>query len=168
MQESPALSLFHKYVRNLMKPVAVKLGWTDEGDHLKKKLRSALLRVLIRFGDEETITKAKLTFQNLMHLNVRYLNYSLDRDKVRPQDTASVIGVAARNTIGRLLTWRFVRMNWPYFVEMFGPGSFSMDMILSESISHFSSKFDYDEIKNFFNGRDVGTGVQSLQQSLRE
>ncbi|GFT63992.1 glutamyl aminopeptidase [Nephila pilipes] len=222
MQESPALSLFHKYVRNLMKPVADNLGWTDEGDHLKKKLRSALLRVLVRFGDEETITKAKLTFQNWMHHNVRvapnlrsvvyssgvkfggseewqfcwkqyqetqvpsekrllltalgytedmwrlsqYLNYSLDRDKVRPQDTALVIGVAARNTIGRLLTWRFVRMNWPYFVEMFGPGSFSMDMILSESISHFSSKFDYDEIKNFFSGRDVGTGVQSLQQSL--
>ncbi|GBN33375.1 Glutamyl aminopeptidase [Araneus ventricosus] len=222
MQESPALSLFHKFARNLMKPVAENLGWTDEGDHLKKKLRSALLRVLVRFGDEETIKKSKLTFQNWMHHNVRvapnlrsvvyssgvrfggkeewqfcwqqyqetqvpsekrllltalgytedmwrlsqYLNYSLDRDKVRPQDTALVIGVAARNNIGRLLTWRFVRMNWPYFVEMFGPGSFSMDMILSESISHFSSKFDYDEVKSFFSGRDVGTGVQSLQQSL--
>ncbi|KAF8776973.1 Glutamyl aminopeptidase like protein [Argiope bruennichi] len=166
MQESPALALFHKFARNLMKPVAKKLGWTDEGDHLKKKLRSALLRMLVKFGDDETIRKAKITFQNWMFHDIRYLNYSLDRDKVRPQDTALVIGVAARNNIGRLLTWRFVRMNWPYFVEMFGPGSFSMDMILSESISHFSSKFDYDEVKSFFSGRDVGTGVQSLQQSL--
>lgn len=28
----------------------------------------------------------------------------------------------------------------------FGQGSFSMDMIISETISHFSSKFDYDEV----------------------
>ncbi|KFM72821.1 Aminopeptidase N, partial [Stegodyphus mimosarum] len=48
----------------------------------------------------------------------------------------------------------------------FGQGSFSMDMIISEAISHFSSKFDYDEVKNFFSGVEVGPGMQSLQQSL--
>ncbi|KAG8193296.1 hypothetical protein JTE90_003783 [Oedothorax gibbosus] len=222
MQESPALSLFHKYVKKVMRPIADALGWTDEGDHLTKKLRSAVLRVLMRFDDEHTISKAKQTFQNWMTLNIRvapnlrsvvyssgvkfggkeewqfcwkqyqktqvpsekrlllqalgytqdmwqlsqYLNYSLDRDKVKPQDTALVIAMAARNPIGRLLTWRFVRMNWSLFLEMFGPGSFSMDMILGESVSHFSSKFDYDEVRNYFSGRNVGTGTQSLQQSL--
>ncbi|GFQ68278.1 glutamyl aminopeptidase [Trichonephila clavata] len=174
MQEKSSI-VFVSICKKFDEACCYNLGWTDEGDHLKKKLRSALLRVLVRFGDEETITKAKLTFQNWMHHNVRvapnlrnvvyssgvkfggseewqfcwkqyqetqvpsekrllltalgytedmwrlsqYLNYSLDRDKVRPQDTALVIGVAARNTIGRLLTWRFVRMNWPFFVEMY-------------------------------------------------
>ncbi|XP_015918798.1 glutamyl aminopeptidase [Parasteatoda tepidariorum] len=222
MQESPGLFLFHKYLKKLLKPVADILRWTDDGDHLKKKLRSAVLRALMRFGDEDTINKAKQIFQNWLKLQVKvapnlrsvvystgvkfggkeewqfcwkkyqethipsekrllltalgytqdmwqlsqYLNYSMDKDKVRPQDTALVISIAARNPIGRLITWRFVRMNWSYFVEMFGPGSFSMDMILSESISHFSSRFDYDEVKSFFHGRDVGTGAQSLHQSL--
>ncbi|XP_035223486.1 endoplasmic reticulum aminopeptidase 1-like isoform X2 [Stegodyphus dumicola] len=222
MQESPALSLFQKYVMKLLKPVVSALGWQDKGDHLEKKLRSAVLVTSMRFHNEETISRAKQLFQDWMQQhekvppNLRnvvyaagvkygskeewqfcwkqyqetqvpsekrllltalgntqdmwqlsqYLNYSLDKNKIRPQDTTLVIAVAARNPVGRLLTWRFVRMNWPQLLETFGQGSFSMDMIISEAISHFSSKFDYDEVKNFFSGVEVGPGMQSLQQSL--
>ncbi|XP_054706641.1 endoplasmic reticulum aminopeptidase 1-like [Uloborus diversus] len=222
MQESAALSLFHKYMLKLLKPVLGTLGWEDEGDHLQKKLRSAVLVTSMRFHDELTVSQAKKYFQNWMQNgkkvppNLRnvvygagvkygskeewqfcwkqyqetqvpsekrllltalgntqdmwqlsqYLNYSLDKNKIRPQDTTLVIAVAARNPVGRLLTWRFVRMNWPQLLEMFGQGSFSMDMIISETISHFSSRFDYDEVKTFFSGVEVGSGMQSLQQSL--
>lgn len=221
MQESPALALFHKYMLKLLKPIAKSLGWVDEGDHLTKKLRSAVLVTSLRYGNEETIKEATDIFRNWMSNNEtispnlrnvvygagvkyggkkewqfcwkryqetpvpsekrllltalgntrdvwqlsQYLNYSLDKNKIRPQDTTLVIAVAARNPVGRLLTWRFVRMNWPQLLEMFGQGSFSMDMIISEAISHFSTRFDYDEVKSFFSEVEVGSGMQSLQQS---
>lgn len=58
-----------------------------------------------------------ILFKKYLFIVFRYLNYSLDKNKIRPQDTTLVIAVAARNPVGRLITWRFVRMNWPQLLE---------------------------------------------------
>ena len=45
----------------------------------------------------------------------RYLNMSLTADSgVRKQDGYKVLGGVGRKTIGRTLTWDFVRDNWDF------------------------------------------------------
>ena len=43
---------------------------------------------------------------------IRYLEYSLDSDKVRSQDAVSVINYVASNPVGKYLAWTFVQNNW--------------------------------------------------------
>lgn len=96
----------------------------------------------------------------------QYLEYSLQRDKVRPQNIFLVLRSAYYNKYGRDLTWRFVRSNWKKLVELFGVGSFAMANIISEVTSRFVTKFDYDEVHAFFENREVGAGKRAVKSSL--
>lgn len=44
----------------------------------------------------------------------RFLEYTLDPQKIRKQDaTATIISIAA-NVMGQSLAWDFIRARWPY------------------------------------------------------
>lgn len=48
----------------------------------------------------------------------RYLQYSLDPEKIRKQDATSVIIKIANNPVGQYMAWDFIRANWEYvFIE---------------------------------------------------
>ncbi|CAG2166902.1 unnamed protein product [Oppiella nova] len=99
----------------------------------------------------------------------RYLNSSLDRDSVRPQDTVHVITTVARNPVGRDMVWRFVREEWAPIMKLFGEGSFSLETIISETTSHFTTEFELTEVRTFFDTLStVGSGGQSVVQSLEK
>lgn len=44
----------------------------------------------------------------------RYLQYTLDPQKIRKQDATSTIVYIANNVIGQSLVWDFVRARWSY------------------------------------------------------
>lgn len=44
----------------------------------------------------------------------RYLQYTLDPQKIRKQDATSTIVHIASNVIGQSLAWDFVRAQWSY------------------------------------------------------
>lgn len=92
----------------------------------------------------------------------------MDKDKIKPQDTAQVIIDVARNPIGRPLAWKFIRENWEIILNLFGQGSFTMDEIISETTCYFSTEFEYNEVKRFFANVKVGSGVQSVHQTLEK
>lgn len=96
------------------------------------------------------------------------MSYSLDKDKIKPQDTAQVIIDVARNVVGRPLAWKFIRENWNTILNLFGKGSFTMDELISETTCHFHSEFEFREVKDFFTNVNVGSGVQSVQQTLEK
>ena len=77
----------------------------------------------------------------------RYLDASLDREKIRPQDVPAVLAGVARNPSGSLLAWRHVQMHWDELAEDFGAGSFIMGSIIESTTSHFSTEFDYEQVK---------------------
>lgn len=66
------------------------------------------------------------------------------------------------------MAWKFIRENWDTILNLFGQGSFTMDEIISETTCYFSSDFEYNEVKNFFANVSVGSGVQSVQQTLEK
>lgn len=48
-----------------------------------------------------------------LHL-FRYLEYTLDPNKIRKQDATSTIVYIANNVVGQSLAWDFVRAQWSY------------------------------------------------------
>ena len=83
-----------------------------------------------------------LSMENIF-CSCRYLDATLDRDKIRPQDVTSVLSGVARNPAGSQLAWRHVQINWKDLMDKFGKGSFIMGSIIETTTSHFSSEFDY-------------------------
>ena len=81
--------------------------------------------------------------ETIFFLSLRYLDATLDRDKIRPQDVTSVLSGVARNPAGSQLAWRHVQINWKDLLDKFGTGSFIMGSIIETTTSHFSSEFDY-------------------------
>lgn len=97
-----------------------------------------------------------------------YLAASLNRSLVRTQDTPFAIQNVARNPIGRLMAWQFVKANWPTILTIFGSGSFSLDAIISETTWHFTSEYEYTDVKEFFGRVSVGSGSQAVRQSMEK
>ena len=48
----------------------------------------------------------------------RYLQYSINPEKIKLQDTPTVlVNVANFNPNGRQLTWQFLKLNWDFIME---------------------------------------------------
>ena len=56
---------------------------------------------------------------NLSHCFIyRYLQYSLNPEKIKAQDTSRVLtNVANYNPNGRQLAWQFLKLNWDFIIE---------------------------------------------------
>ena len=61
----------------------------------------------------------------------------------------------ARNPSGSQLAWRHVQVNWDALVDKFGAGSFSMGSIIEATTSHFSSEFDFEQVKMEINNNEL-------------
>lgn len=159
-------------------------NWKERGAYIPPNIREVVYATGVRYGgmkewgycwekyknstvpsEKRLLLNALGSTQNLWLLS-QFLNYSLDRSKIKPQDTVTVISYVSRNSLGRTLVWKFIRENWPTILSLFGQGSFSMDSIISETTWYFSSQFEYEEAKNFFGSVGVGSGMQAVNQSL--
>ena len=146
--------------REVVYSTGVRFGNSKDWDFCWKKYKTS------KIPSEQRLLLDALSSTRNPWLLSRLLNFSLDRDKIKPQDTVQVITDVARNPDGRLLSWRFVRENWPKILSMFGEGSFSMDSIISGVTYHFSKQFDYDEVNAFFSHVPLGSGKEAVKQSL--
>lgn len=63
-----------------------------------------------------------LEMQSIMckffHVLLRYLQYTMNPEKIRKQDAASTIGYINSNIIGQPLAWDFFRENYFYFFKV--------------------------------------------------
>jgi len=98
----------------------------------------------------------------------KYLDMTLDASLVKGQDVQTVISSVSANPTGTLATWRHIQRHWDTIFLMFHDASFTMGNIIHTVTSHFSSHFDYQQVKTFFAGRDVGAGKLVLKQSLEK
>ena len=79
----------------------------------------------------------------------RYLNATLDRTLVKPQDLKIALAVVASNSEGQLLAWRHLKAHWHYMQSMFGNGTFTMGSMISAVTSHFATEYDHQEVSQF-------------------
>ncbi|KAM3870229.1 aminopeptidase N-like [Diretmus argenteus] len=93
----------------------------------------------------------------------RYLQYTLDPEKVRKQDATSTIVYIASNVVGQSLAWDFVRAHWSYIFTQYGGGSFSFSNLINGITKRFSSDFELQQLKQFrADNAEVGFGSGTL------
>lgn len=119
-------------------------------------------------ASERSLWLKALASSNDPYILQQYLDMTLDKTRIRTQDVRTVIASVASNPSGTQLTWRFVQMHWEELLEKYGEGSFAMGSIIESVIGHFSNEFDYEQVKDFFTGRKVGSGKRALEQSMEK
>uniref|UniRef100_A0A3P8X317 Aminopeptidase n=1 Tax=Cynoglossus semilaevis TaxID=244447 RepID=A0A3P8X317_CYNSE len=67
----------------------------------------------IDISEKEHLKEALSCTKKIPSLN-RYLQYTLDPEKIRLADVASIISFVVRNVAGQAPAWDFVRANWDY------------------------------------------------------
>ncbi|CAB3992820.1 glutamyl aminopeptidase-like isoform X1 [Paramuricea clavata] len=96
----------------------------------------------------------------------RFLRYSIDGEKIRDQDTVTVVGYVARNAVGRDLAWKFLKENWSIFLKRYGKSSFRMASVITSTTSMMNTKLELEDVKAFFEGRDAGSGERAVKQAI--
>ena len=146
--------------REVVYSSGVRFGGSKEWEFCWKKYKNSKIP-----SEQRLLLDALTSTRNVWLLN-RLLNYSIDKERIKPQDTAQVLVNMARNSEARLLVWRFVRENWTKILSLFGEGSFTMDNIISGVTFHFSREFDLNEVTSFFAKVRTGSGKEAVKQSI--
>ncbi|XP_043260326.1 endoplasmic reticulum aminopeptidase 1-like isoform X1 [Colletes gigas] len=66
LSESPGYKRYITFLKRLLTPVTKYVGWTDEGSHLKKLLRIAVLQSAVSVKLDDVVKPAKTLFENWM------------------------------------------------------------------------------------------------------
>ncbi|XP_059093631.1 endoplasmic reticulum aminopeptidase 1-like isoform X1 [Tigriopus californicus] len=169
--QEKAVKYFHDYknknesVPPNLKAVAysagVKFGGLDEWKFAWTMFKES------HIPSEKSIWMRALANSPHPYILQQYLDATLDRQKIKPQDVTSVLAGVARNPAGANLAWRHVQMHWDEILSNFGVGSFIIGSIIESTTSHFSTEFDYEQVQDFFIPRrtHIGSGQRALDQS---
>jgi len=158
--------------------------WANNNSPISANLRTLVYSGGVKYGGDEEweavwdkylvsqtpSEKSKLLYAlsattDALRLN-RFLQLSLDESKVRSSETPSVIQSVAANPAGRILAWRFVRANWDVLHARYHNVMMKMKRVIVGSTGHFTTLFDYEEVKSFFFHNLHGENLRSVSQSL--
>ncbi|XP_041355968.1 endoplasmic reticulum aminopeptidase 1-like isoform X1 [Gigantopelta aegis] len=160
--------------------------WKTDPASLSPNLKNVVYKAGVENGDEADwqfcwdqynatnvpSEKAKLLNAMTYTKDVRqielYLGYSLDKLKVRSQDSISVITGLASSPSGQLRAWRFLEQNYDELYKRYGVGSFQFPNLVKGVTGSFRTEFDYNEVKSFFSTREVGSAKRAVQQTLEK
>uniref|UniRef100_A0A8C8ICK9 Aminopeptidase n=1 Tax=Oncorhynchus tshawytscha TaxID=74940 RepID=A0A8C8ICK9_ONCTS len=93
----------------------------------------------------------------------RYLEYTLNPEKIRKMDAVSTISYIARNVAGQAIAWNFVRANWNYI-----KGIMSLGNLIDGVTQRFSTDFELEELWQFLTDHDVEElhlAIRALEQA---
>ncbi|ESO85815.1 hypothetical protein LOTGIDRAFT_130453 [Lottia gigantea] len=137
-----------------------KVGTSDDWDQIWLKYKQETVpqeRVKLLYALSQT---------KIVWLLTRYLEYANNEDKVRSQDFFTVVNYISRNSIGKDITWNWVRENWQKLVDRFTLYSRSLGRLVPNIVSSFNSDFRLKEATFFKLYPDAGSGARGRKQAL--
>ena len=148
----------HPDLRGVMFSLAGQAGdrttydqlWDLEGESQLQEEKVRLLLSLARFQD------------------VGLLNETLERslsNRVRSQDTITVVSAVAANWRGRDPAWEFVKSNWAEFDRRYGGGGFGL-MRLVSICSGFTTEEKMEDVQRFFTDNPAPAAERTIRQAL--
>uniref|UniRef100_A0A3Q3BIG4 Aminopeptidase n=1 Tax=Kryptolebias marmoratus TaxID=37003 RepID=A0A3Q3BIG4_KRYMA len=153
----------HPNLRSTVYCNAIAAGGAKEWNFAWSKFENATIAT-----EAEKLRYALACTKESWLLN-RYLEYTLDSEKIRKQDATSTIVYIAQNVIGQSLAWDFVRARWSYIFTEYGGGSFSFSNLINGVTERFSTEFELQQLKQFkADNADVGfgSGTLAVDQSI--
>ncbi|XP_069748295.1 leucyl-cystinyl aminopeptidase isoform X2 [Narcine bancroftii] len=99
--------------------------------------------------DKSKMLTAMAKTNNVHHL-IWLMYNSLHHDTIRTQELPFILATSSRTPVGYLFAWDFVKENWDELIKKFHLGSFSLQTIITETTSQFSTKAHLLEVQTFF------------------
>ncbi|XP_058501683.1 aminopeptidase N-like [Solea solea] len=153
----------HANLRSTVYCNAIAAGGAEEWQFAWEQFENATIA-----SEAEKLRSALACTKQPWLLN-RYLEYTLDPDRIRKQDATSTIVYIANNVVGQPLVWDFVRDRWSYIFSEYGGGSFSFSNLINGVTKRFSTEFELKQLKQFKEeNSDVGfgSGTLAVDQSI--
>ena len=100
--------------------------------------------------------------------DVDLLNDTLESslsNRVRSQDTITVVAGVATNPKGRLPAWQFVKNNWVEFDRRYGGGGFGL-MRLVSIVNSFTTNEQRADVEQFFTDNPAPAAERTIRQAL--
>ncbi|XP_054632204.1 aminopeptidase N-like isoform X2 [Dunckerocampus dactyliophorus] len=144
----------HPNLRSVIYCQAVAAGGEKEWEFAWNKFQST------RESSEKEQLRQALSCTRKIWLLSRYLQYTLDPEKVRLMDVTSTINFIARNVVGHGLAWNFLRAHWDYISQ--GDGAKLIDGVTRR----FSTPFELEELENFASKYDVGPCAGAVERAI--
>ncbi|XP_017284424.1 alanyl (membrane) aminopeptidase a [Kryptolebias marmoratus] len=144
----------HTNLRSVIYCQAVAAGGKEEWEFAWEKFLESS-----DTSEKDQLRKALSCTKKTWLLN-RYLEYTLDPNKIRLMDVASTINYIAENAAGQALAWNFIRAHWKY-VSQGDPYT-----LLEGVTSRFSTKFELSELMYFVtNSEPMPPGNGAIEQT---
>ncbi|XP_034444137.1 aminopeptidase Ey-like [Hippoglossus hippoglossus] len=137
-------NIIHPNLRSTVYCQAVASGGKAQWDFAWDKLQSS------NDTSERDQLRAALSCSRETWLLNRYLQYTLDPEKIRFMDVSTVINLIALNPAGQALAWNFIRANWE-FLSYRGGGA-----LIDAVARRFSTEFELEELERFVTDNDLG------------
>ncbi len=152
-------SSLHPDIRNVVLNLAARQGGKKTYDRLwdienKVTLHEEKLRLLIALCHFEKQDLLKETLKRL-----------LDTNRVRSQDTISLMSQIAATKQGRDLAWDFMKANWKELDRRYGDGGFAITRLV-ELTGLFTTREKYAEVEKFFETHSTPSAERTVRQSL--
>ncbi|XP_030848825.1 aminopeptidase N-like [Strongylocentrotus purpuratus] len=117
-------------------------------------------------ANEKSTWLFALSYSQAPWILSRYLDYSLDEDLVRSQDSYYVIVYVSRNYIGRSIAWDYLRSNWETYKQYYGESLSAFSYIISEITEDFNTDLELEELMAFGEGKNFGSATRAYEQSI--
>ncbi|TSL68185.1 Aminopeptidase N [Bagarius yarrelli] len=160
--QDPEHNRIHPNLRSTVYCNAIAAGGVEEWDFCWEMFKKATIAA------EAVKLRSALSCTKQPWLLNRFLEYTLDPEKIRKQDATATIGSIASNVIGQPLAWDFVRARWEYLFKVYGTGSFSFASLINDITAKLCTPFELHQLEQFQkDNADVGFGsaLQALQQA---
>lgn len=156
MNDQNGTNMIHPNLRSVIYCQAVAAGGRKEWEFAwNKYLRSN------ETSEKSQLREALACTKKIWLLN-RYLEYTLDPEKIRLMDVPSTLNSIAKNEAGQALTWNFIRANWDYVSQGVGP------MLIEGVAKRFSTPFELQELEYFAKMQNLTSTVwvkQAIEQT---
>uniref|UniRef100_A0A4W6ENH2 Aminopeptidase n=1 Tax=Lates calcarifer TaxID=8187 RepID=A0A4W6ENH2_LATCA len=146
----------HPNLRSVIYCQAVAFGGRTEWEFAWNKFQSS------SDTSEKEQLRGALSCTKKIWLLSRYLEYTLNPERIRLMDVASTINYIARNVAGQALAWNFIRAHWEY-VSQGDPA-----MLIEGVTSRFSTQYELEELVRFANDYDLGFATRAVQQAIEQ
>ncbi|XP_044213044.1 alanyl (membrane) aminopeptidase a [Thunnus albacares] len=154
--ESNNTNKIHPNLRSVIYCQAVAEGGMKEWEFAWEKFQSSN-----KTSEKDQLREALSCTRKIWLLN-RYLQYTLNPEKIRLMDVASTINYIARNMAGQELTWNFIRANWDYVSQ--GDGA----MLIEAVTRRFSTQFELEELERFATTYEMGPATTAVYKAIEQ
>ncbi|KAJ8311540.1 hypothetical protein KUTeg_010895, partial [Tegillarca granosa] len=141
----------------------IKYGGVEEWDFAFNQYKTSTV------ASEKSRLMSALACSKESWILTRYLRYALTPDQIRKQDALLVLRYISSNSVGRSLTWDFIRANWDDIFNEYGSGSLSFARLIADITESFNTNSDDSQLEDFIERHpNLGSGTRAFQQAVEK